>query len=598
MNGFSVRSRLGVWWTRDQILKVSWVIAALALGAESHKGADYPRYAQWVEAFESYNVLKVRSTVLSPVGVPVSHWSHAPALITNAIDRLLELLPFVETGLHTVSWLATLALWWALFGLARLAARGDTLVFVFALAAAFVGTHTGFYSTHHSSEVFSLASLAVASYWAFSAGPERLRDTLLIGIACGLLLVVRVNLLMYLPLPILARASCVWRARGGRLNRAVVLHALVLGVPLVAFGVQVLFFNYWMTGSPSRSPYVYGDAGFRSVDFAHPLFGTTLFHAWHGLLTYHPFYALGPVALVALAARRSLPLTERALAGGALLALLSHLYLQASWWCWWNGTGTFGNRTLAVGGVIVVIAVARWLALLLEEHDRWQARVGAAALLAVSALSCVWSLLLFLQGHSNFQKWDKLLDAQRGYLLDHNVLAPLVISALLAIGFAFVARREQPDRAVAVALTGFITTLAAQAVCGSLLTGWCERHLETFTPVVLALFSAGVFALFVRLAAERSAPPNPTALARHVMVAALLWTFLAGSWAFAKLASATKDVIADSKAPARKYAYRSTMVIDDIVDSVREYDEVEGFNRRKLAAKHFIDATVEETRRR
>ena len=96
---------------------------------------------------------------------------------------------------------------------------------------------------------------------------------------------VRVNL-MYVPLPLAARALIVWRSHGGRLNRAVVFDAVALGLPLLAYGVQLSLFNYWMTGSPSKSPFVYGDGDFGSVAFAHPLLRTTLFNLWHGLLSY------------------------------------------------------------------------------------------------------------------------------------------------------------------------------------------------------------------------------------------------------------------------------------------------------------------------
>ncbi|HEX2673176.1 MAG TPA: hypothetical protein VHM25_19985, partial [Polyangiaceae bacterium] len=284
--------------TRAQVIRVVWLVSAIALGLQVQNGADFGRYAQWPKAFATSEILKIPSTVLSPVGVPVTHWSHAPGMITDALRRILRLMPAVEIDLHTAAWLAAIAFWWAMIGLVRLATQSNPALFVLSLAAAFIGTHAGFYSIFHSSEIFAMSTLAVAMFWSLTAKSERLRDSLIVGVVSGLLLVVRVNLIMYVVLPLATRAFIVWRGNGKRLNRAAFLHAFAMAVPLLIYGVQVMLFNYWATGIPSRSPYVYGDSGFRSVDLAHPMFATMLFHSWHGLLTYHPLFVLTPIALV------------------------------------------------------------------------------------------------------------------------------------------------------------------------------------------------------------------------------------------------------------------------------------------------------------
>ncbi|MEI9940713.1 MAG: hypothetical protein WDO69_26155 [Pseudomonadota bacterium] len=581
---------LPIRWTREQVIRVVWLVSAVALGAQSRGGADFGRYNEWLKAFSSYDILKIKSVVLSPVGVPMTHWSHAPALVSDAIGRVLSLLP-VKIGVHTVPWLAAIAFWWALIGLVRLVTRGDPLLLVLTVAVAFLGTHAGFYSTHHSSEIFSLVTFAVAVFWALSAGPERLRDSLIVGVACGLLLIVRVNLIMYVPLPLAARAFIVWRSYGDRLNKAVVFHALALGVPLLAYGVQLLLFNYWMTGSPSHSPYVYGDANFRSVDFAHPLVGTMLFHSWHGLLSYHPLYALGALALAALALRRDLPLVERLFCGYALLAMLLQFYIQASWWCWWNGTGTFGCRTLALAGVLVVVALARWLYLLKESATRKDLNY-AFVLLGLTAASCLWSLLLYLQGDSNYVTWRELLDAQRQYLFEPTVSVPLVVATAMSLGYGVFAFRRFRHRAALVAITAFIATLAAQGLLADPLAAW---H---FTPALYGIVSAVAFSAIIYLATDGDASPSPSRLARTAVAGAVLWVFVVGNWAFTQLAVATNSVIANSTANPRLYRYRSTMVLDDLLACLPEYDRVEGFTRRKLAARRFLEAAAQEARQK
>ena len=45
-------------------------------------------------------------------------------------------------------------------------------------------------------------------------------------------------------------------------------------------------------------PYVYGGAGFTSVDLWHPELRAVLVHPWHGLLSYHPLYGVAFAAVV------------------------------------------------------------------------------------------------------------------------------------------------------------------------------------------------------------------------------------------------------------------------------------------------------------
>jgi len=588
----------GVPSLRGHVIRVVWLVAAIAIGYQARGGADYGRYSQWPKAFETSNILKIQSLVLSPVGVPTTHWSHAPGLIADALQRTTSLLPAVKVGLHTAAWLAAMAFWWAMIGLVRLATCGDPPLFALSLAAAFIATHAGFYSIYHSSEIFALATVAVSTFWALTARPERLRDSLIIGIACGLMLIVRVNQAMFVLLPLATRAVIVFRGYGKRVNRALVLHALAFGIPVLVYGVQLLYFNYWMTGSPAHSPYQYGDAQFRSVDFAHPMFGTMLFHSWHGLLTYHPLFALGPIALLALALRRDLSLSERLLAAVALFALFAQLYLQASWWVCWNGTGTFGNRTLAASGAVVVVALARWLFLLQQSATRRGLAV-ALIVLSITAACCFWSLLLYLQGQSNFVTWRELLQEQWRLARDPNILVPLCVALALSFASCLITFGALRSRALFNAFAAFVATLATQGLFSELVRGWASDHDLSESVVMLqGLLSACTFALVSYLSADRYVSPQPLLLARTCVAGGLLCVFFVGGWSFNKLAVSTKSVIARSAAKPRNYRYRSSMVVDDVLGCLPEYDRVQGFEDRKLAAKRFLEAAADEARRK
>jgi len=589
-------SAVGLPWSREWGLRVVWTFSAIALGLQSSQGADFVRYAEWADAFASSNVFKLGGTVVSPVGVPVSQWSHGPGLVTDAVGRALALLPFSRSGLHVVSWLAAIGFWWAVIGLAR-RVTGDEPVLVFlTLAVTFIGTHAGFYSTHHSSEIFSLAGLSIAMYWALGAEPRRLRDGLCVGIACGLLLVVRVNLALYVLLPLAAHAAGVWRHPENRAPARLALHAAAVGAPLLAFAGQLLFFNYWMTGSLQQSPYVFGDDGFRSMDPTRPLLSATLFHPWHGLVTYHPIFAPGVVGLFALSSSSKLGQSERLLWAYALFCVLVQLYIHASWWCWWDGLATFGHRTLAIAIVVAVAGLGRWLWLLVVV-ERFENRAAVFALLGAAAAACLWSLLLFFQGHSNHTDWGRLLRSQRDILSEPAVFFPLAVGVGVSLGVGVIGFRQRRSHAVFLALAGFVVTLAVHGLYYEVLrTSFLGVDLYLLTLLLLALPSLIAFVVVVHFGSAHEVLPARSRLAQTLVAGCLVWVFVFGNWAFAKLAIATDRAIAVGWAKSRPYGYRSTLVIDEMLAGVREYDMVRGFEDRKRSAKRFIDTTAQKSR--
>jgi hypothetical protein len=138
-----------------------------------------------------------------------------------------------------------------------------------------------------------------------------------------------------------------------------------------------------------------------------------LLHPWHGLLVYHPLYALG-VAAAIWRIWRPVSAAERALWGVVLIALAAHVYLQASWFAWWLGTDTFGSRGLSVASVILVPALLRVLA----GSGRAARVVGREAMVVAAAVCALWSYLLLLGGPSpryattQFYTWGALLEGQ------------------------------------------------------------------------------------------------------------------------------------------------------------------------------------------
>jgi hypothetical protein len=203
-----------------------------------------------------------------------------------------------------------------------------------------------------------------------------------------------------------------------------------LSLPLLLALSQVWFVNVMMTGSPFRSPYYFGDGLFKSLDLLHPEIGAILFHPWHGLLVYHPAYLVlfaSVLSGAALVKERRIRLLMWFLA--ALIAV--NVYVDASWYCWWFGTGTFGSRALGMSAVFLVPAFLLLLRIILES--------GRSILPAMSAvfLCGVWSFLLMVQGHTNFASYSKLAGAVGSVLSCLPVVVSLFLSVSAGLLFSF-----------------------------------------------------------------------------------------------------------------------------------------------------------------
>src|SRR5262249_10110556 len=87
-------------------------------------------------------------------------------------------------------------------------------------------------------------------------------------------------------------------ARQGPRRLAQTVAILAVGVALAV--AQIGLVNSWMTGSPWRAAYLFGDAQFSSMDWRCPHWHSVLFETYHGLIPTHPFLLLGLLSLLLL----------------------------------------------------------------------------------------------------------------------------------------------------------------------------------------------------------------------------------------------------------------------------------------------------------
>ncbi len=609
--------------TREKLSRLrippAWVlgIAAVALLGVSRGGADYGRYRAWTTVFSTGDIFTLRSQVTSPLGIPLTQWSHGPGTLFVLPELALRNVVAPTQSPMVAGWLVSLAFWWAFLRLLLWAARGRLDLVALGAGAAFVGTHAGFYSHAHASESVAFAFIAVLTLEVVRPTRSLIAASLLVGASTALLVVTRSYAGVYaLPALVLTAARVVGvyqvppvaepgartDARPATWPRRVIA-ALCLALPLLVAIVELAWVNRWMTGSVARSAYVYGGGDFHSVDWWHPELLAVLAHPWHGLLVYHPLYAVGLVATV-VCLSRARSVTARLLWGGALLAFLVNLYVQSAWFVWWMGTGTFGMRGMAGSAVVLTAALVRVCS---DAGAREPAGSFGRALhergwLLVTATCCLWSFLLLTQGYTQMFTYAAVWQRQRIALTglwDQEALFAFGLAAILMLG-VWRWWRQRPDaRRPLVEATGLLLgTLALGYLFQRLGVRAVARLAPLLVPALLMLVVVGsLFILSVALKKWLVAASGASAVSgtfelttgRLVRVA-VISVFVITTVLFARLALRTEARLAAGDLPDLSSRYTNTFEIADTIASYREYQSVAGFEDKKAALLLFLQA--------
>jgi hypothetical protein len=550
-------------------------------------GADSERYLHWARAFWTGNVFALESETISTTGVPLSQWSHGPGLIAA-----LAVWPMGRLSLKAMGLLFALGTFVLFARTLLVAARGRAADALVLLAVALTGTHLGFYSVVHSSESLSFLPIAGMTWWICSRRQVRLPDAFALGAFAYLLVITRVQLVIY------CGPVAVWllwtllsdpEYGAGRRLRLVLALALV-GLPVVLALLQVGAVNAFMTGSPLASPYSFRGEGFSSFDPRHPELGAILAHPWHGLLAYHPAYAIAFAALVA-AAWRAPTWKWRATLWAFVAAMLLHLYLQASWYAWWLGLGSFGMRGLSMWFIPAIPALAP----LLRTRLR-------APLLAALLLCCVWSFLLLAQTvstavYSQHYTAGALLRAQLASLWALARGGAPAAAALAVVATLVVDRRagrqEILTRAAANALLClylfYLVDLDLHRL--ALLRRHALLHAVWLVPTALLLPR-----LTAALQRHLDGTAAPFAGRTPRAATAVLGTLVVVTSLVFGVGLARMRVRGAHASATPAYAYRSTFQVEEIKASYDEYVQVPGFEGRKQALKTFVERLVHDSR--
>lgn len=552
-------------------------------------GPDFDHYLDWSRAFSRSDIFEIRGAILSPNDVPLSQWSHGTGLILSIPlyltgDRFGDGLSGIVAG-----WILGMVFWWAMFRLLFRAAAGDVPLTLFGMGAAFVGTHAGFYSHTHGSESVGYALAAVLALVLVSGRPWRIREVLVGGAAAALLIMLRSNLALFaLPAAALLGARAVAARRAAGWRKMSLALGWLIGTAVIGL-LQVALVNRWMTGNFLQSPYLFGGDGFHSFEFGSPQVLAVLAHPWHGLLSYHPLYAVGMAAVIA---RVLLPGSRRErlgwLALGALVVV--HLYLQASWYVWWLGTGTFGQRGMSITAVLLVPALVTAIA-----RDRSDQGIRGRVWVLLTTGACLWSYLLLLQGESNFFTYSQMLDAQLKELtalIRPGSVLPLLAGLILPAAFVvWIIRHNRPDRPDPLSeWTAGLLSILSISYLEFTVAGRSLGYAAIFGPVGFALAAVVLLSSWAvtRWFSRTTIEIRREDWTYNAVGAGLVVTFVTTTALFARLAVRTERWIATDDPPPRAMECGSSVLWDEVRESFREYQFVTGFESQKVALETFL----------
>jgi hypothetical protein len=350
----------------------SWFIhgdSSLGAVADDCCGGEFPEFTaiirwpgtgRWVNAH--------------PIGVALMQ---APLfLLAHGLTRWTNLSPdgFTIYYQHAAGLSGTL---WTIAGLWLLGRvlRGhfSERVTAVTLVALLFGTNLYHYATFDSSysHAYSFCLVAALLYlterWYAAHRP---RDTMLLGLVAGLIVLVRhTNLLVLAVIPLYAAgaagagaAARMLRERRGQLLLMTVVAAAVIAPQLALY--------YAATGRPIVSSY--GALGF---NFSSPHLAGVLVGVRKGLFFWSPLLLLATAGLLMLRG------PSRAFLLPSVVVLAGHTYIVASWWDWQFGA-SYGHRGFVDLFPLLAIGLARffeWSA----ERARRMALLTAASLLLV-----------------------------------------------------------------------------------------------------------------------------------------------------------------------------------------------------------------------
>jgi len=392
-SSFSVFSLLNFFlFILPKICGLSFILLTFyCLAYKAKPGADWGHYKVWGDSLLSGDIFDLSniSPVVNDLGLPVSQW--APGV--GAIFSFSQLLGYT----YLFHWFLVIITFIFLYGILNILTSNHKPLIWFGLTIGFFATPLGYYSQAHASESASFGFLAMLFY--LSLNYKRLNYYEILGLGClySVFIIIVPKFLFY-SFPI-----GFYYLYNFYIDNKTYHKLILFSSPLFFAIIFILLNNFWMTGSPFLSPYLFGNDYIKAIDFFDTEFVAVLFNPFHGLFPFHPFYILGFFSLFYLTWYSYYNNREKLNYFLVLIFIIfASLWLVSSWYCWWAGMGSFGQRNLAHYSIIFIPIFIEFLYL------RYKINKNNSYFIILTVASSIYSYLLYVNGLPWFASWEQL----------------------------------------------------------------------------------------------------------------------------------------------------------------------------------------------
>jgi hypothetical protein len=536
-------------------------------------GPDFPRYEEWAVVARTSDLKAIQSSVPSPLGFPISQWSHGTGFFFAASQALAARWLGEIDSIRLACNFASFVFWWSMLGVVCIVSKGRTPFILLGLGLLMLGTNAGYYTRACGSETFGLATIALLMRISLSHALLSARTALLAALATAFALITRIQFAVYIVAVILIAVTYNHGLRGSlRKTRGWLCFVFF---PIAGWAViQVLFVNYWMTGAPWRSAYLFSDGQFQSLSLRTFQLGAVLFHPLHGWFVYHPFVA---VALLAGAVHVIRSRVDRMAFLVGALAIGLHLWLHASWYCWWLGE-SFGMRGLSVASVLLVPAFIRVV--------RAAPPVERVSWVVASTACCIWSGILVWGEASYCATWGSFAQLITTRITDVRFFVPILASAGVVSGaFIFMRRQFVGDRAAALG-AALAIMFAVAYLCQYIARMFLPPSHQQIVEISLITIATSIAAVCCLACCTRQrVPKTPTSIPlEYIILIALTGVGIFVTVKFVRLAVSAQI---DRKAIDANRA--GTCNLAEVRACYDEYLLIPGFDNEKAELGGFID---------
>jgi hypothetical protein len=258
---------------------------------------------------------------------------------------------------------------------------------IWTLVATALGTNLFFYATHEAPMAHAPGFfLFLLFLWLVDRWYSRpnLLNTLFTGTVLGLISLIRPTSILVVFVLLLYKVTS-FHELGARILYFLKKFHLVVIMLAGFLLVWIPQFLYWHAVTGQYIFYSYGPHG-GEFFFGHPHIAETLFSYKKGWFVYSPimFFAVAGIPLI----RKRIS----SLFWPVIVLLVTMIYVQSSWWCWWFG-GSFGMRAYVEIVGILALPMAASLEALFETRRKWLGR----------GLLALFAFMLFFQQFQTYQ---------------------------------------------------------------------------------------------------------------------------------------------------------------------------------------------------